>query len=168
MTQNPGELSLGFSNCKLLTVLVRTSESILTSTESDVRIRISIDVNDTCAKVWRADVWSDSRSFLSGWVCCWHGLMSGSAHQSLLRKSRSGRFSGRCYTSCQFSPSPPFCLGLPLFEAYLLYHCIQQSLSTCWQITLCTGSSNWEVDIRCDMSTDALSNCSTHTPANVR
>lgn len=52
------------------------------------------------------------------------------------------------------------CLTVPLFEDCLLYHCIWQSLSTCWQITLCTTSSNWEVDMQCDMSTNtkALSN----------
>lgn len=46
----------------------------------------------------------------------------------------------------------------------LLYYCIWQSLSTCWQITLCTRSSSWEVDMWCEMSTTskALSDCETH------
>ncbi len=102
--------------------------------------------------------------FLNRRASCWQRLMSGHVGQRHVRKSRCRWFSGWCYTSCQFSHHPPFCLWVPLFEDCLLYHCIWQSLSTCWQITLCTSSSNWEVDMRCDMSTNtkALSNCDTH------
>lgn len=44
-------------------------------------------------------------------------------------------------------------LGVSLSEDRLLYRHFWQSLSTCWQITLCTNSSNCEVDVRCEMST---------------
>lgn len=135
------------------------------STEDDVRVRIwyqrlrnmSQSLLHRFSKVWMF-------GFLSRRASCWQRLMSGHVGQRPVRESRCRWFSGWCYTSCQFSHHPPFCLRVPLFEDCLLYHCIWQSLSTCWQITLCTGSSNWEVDMRCDMSTNtkALSNCDTH------
>lgn len=44
-------------------------------------------------------------------------------------------------------------LGVSLAKDRLLYRRFWQSLSTCWQITLRTSSSNREVDVRCEMST---------------
>lgn len=39
------------------------------------------------------------------------------------------------------------------FEGCILRRWVWQSLSTCWQITLCTSSFSWELDMRCEMST---------------
>lgn len=52
---------------------------------------------------------------------------------------------------------PPTALSLIVFiQGCLLCRWVWQSLSTCWQITLRTGSFNWEVDIRSEMSTGSV------------